>query len=77
MVTFMTLARLVSFFAHDRIKRPARRGRRFLWRCAHNRITWPQAPRGQWKDATPMVRCLDCGMEMSYDWAKMKQGKER
>jgi hypothetical protein len=67
----MTLARLVSYFYFDRLSIPRRKHFR-PWGCKHKRTTFPQKPKGR----REYVVCLDCGQEMSYDWAQMKMGGE-
>ncbi len=73
----MNLTRLVAIFAHPRSRPPRRRPRNF-WACPHpqSSLTFPRRPRGG-KEGSEYVVCLECGKELSYDWSRMKQGKER
>jgi hypothetical protein len=48
-----------------------------LFRCGHQRTTFPITPRRNWGSAVSdsrsgtYVACLDCGKEFAYDWKSM------
>lgn len=47
-----------------------------LFRCSHRQLTRPITPVGHGtRDATYVV-CLDCGLQLPYDWDNMRLGRE-
>ncbi len=51
---------------------------RVLFRCSHRHISRPITPAVQ--PGAPLegtyVVCLDCGMQLAYDWEHMRLGRE-
>jgi len=46
-----------------------------LFSCSHQRTTFPLTPGRRNGAARTYVVCLDCGMELAYNWADMRVGE--
>ena len=54
-----------------------------LFRCGHQRTTFPITPRRSYGSSAvsdsrngTYVACLDCGKEFAYDWKSMRIGDQ-
>jgi len=44
--------------------------------CRHSNHTFPMTPKLGPREGQTYVACLECGVELQYDWARMRIGKE-